>query len=55
MDCRGHGESVPPPGCRQWDIGTYSFIDVNRVVDYVLFVDDLRGGDDLLVVDGVQH
>ena len=36
MDCRGHGESSPPPGCRQWDVGTYSFIDVNTVIDYVL-------------------
>ena len=36
MDCRGHGESMPPPDCQQWDIGTYSFLDVNTVVDYVL-------------------
>ena len=42
MDCRGHGESEPPPGPRQWDIGTYSFLDVNTVSSEQLVLDNVR-------------
>lgn len=35
LDLRGHGESEPPPGPREWDIGVYAFVDTRTVIDYV--------------------